>query len=46
MHARCIDLKGTIHGTNLMVSFVPEIALDTMRSIANFAKESDVLAKL
>jgi len=46
VHARCRNVMGTPHGGDLMAGFVPDIALETVRSIANFTKIDNKDAKL
>jgi acetyl esterase/lipase len=37
--ARCRQLMGTVHGTDIFVAICPEISRETARSIAEFCRE-------
>jgi acetyl esterase len=38
VHARCRQIMGTVHGTEVIISCCPDISRDTARDIANLAR--------
>ena len=38
VHARCRQIMGTVHGTEIFISCCPDISRDTARDIVNLAR--------